>query len=51
MCATCRAKMVEGETEMLLNYSLEPWEMKRGFVLTCQAVPKSSKVVVDWDAM
>jgi ring-1,2-phenylacetyl-CoA epoxidase subunit PaaE len=51
MCATCRAKIVEGKTEMLLNYSLEPWEMERGFVLTCQAVPKSAKVVVDWDAM
>ncbi len=51
MCATCRAKVIEGQAEMLLNYSLEAWEMERGFVLTCQAVPKSSKIVVDWDAM
>jgi ring-1,2-phenylacetyl-CoA epoxidase subunit PaaE len=51
MCATCRAKIVDGKAEMLVNYSLEPWEMERGFVLTCQAVPKSAKVIVDWDAM
>ena len=37
MCATCRAKLVEGEAAMEVNYSLEPWELKAGFVLTCQA--------------
>src|SRR5579859_1508074 len=26
MCSTCRAKVVEGVTEMDVNYSLEPWE-------------------------
>src|SRR5215831_3376660 len=49
MCSTCRAKLVEGEAEMELNYSLEPWELKAGFVLTCQAKPVSEKVVVDYD--
>ena len=51
MCATCRGRIVEGRVEMLHNYSLEPWELERGFVLTCQAVAKSARVVVDWDAM
>jgi ring-1,2-phenylacetyl-CoA epoxidase subunit PaaE len=51
MCCTCRAKLVEGQVEMTLNYSLEPWEMERGFILTCQAVPKSERLVVDYDEM
>ncbi|MEW6254642.1 MAG: 1,2-phenylacetyl-CoA epoxidase subunit PaaE [Pseudomonadota bacterium] len=51
MCSTCRAKVVEGTTEMEMNYSLEPWEVKAGFVLTCQAHPTSPRVVVDFDQM
>ena len=39
MCSTCRAKLVEGEAQMEVNYSLEPWELKAGFILTCQARP------------
>jgi ring-1,2-phenylacetyl-CoA epoxidase subunit PaaE len=49
MCSTCRAKLVEGKAEMEINYSLEPWELKAGFVLTCQAKPVTDKVVVDYD--
>jgi ring-1,2-phenylacetyl-CoA epoxidase subunit PaaE len=49
MCSTCRAKLVEGQAQMELNYSLEPWELKAGFILTCQARPTSDKVVVDYD--
>jgi ring-1,2-phenylacetyl-CoA epoxidase subunit PaaE len=51
MCCTCRARLVEGQVEMTLNYSLEPWEIERGFILTCQAVPKSDRLVVDYDQM
>jgi len=49
MCSTCRAKLVEGNAEMDVNYSLEPWELKAGFILTCQAKPVSDKIVVDYD--
>ncbi len=49
MCSTCRAKLVEGEAPMDLNYSLEPWELEKGYILTCQAHPTSAKVVVDYD--
>ena len=49
MCSTCRAKLVEGEAQMEVNYSLEPWELKAGFILTCQAGRCSEKVVVDYD--
>jgi ring-1,2-phenylacetyl-CoA epoxidase subunit PaaE len=49
MCSTCRAKLVEGDAQMEVNYSLEPWELKAGFILTCQARPVSDRVVVDYD--
>ena len=49
MCSTCRAKLVEGDARMEVNYSLEPWELEAGFILTCQARPCSDKVVVDYD--
>jgi ring-1,2-phenylacetyl-CoA epoxidase subunit PaaE len=49
MCSTCRAKLVEGEAAMDVNYSLEPWELKAGFILTCQAKPVSEKIVVDYE--
>ncbi|MGP8120380.1 MAG: 1,2-phenylacetyl-CoA epoxidase subunit PaaE [Xanthobacteraceae bacterium] len=51
MCSTCRARVVEGATRMDVNYSLEPWELKAGFVLTCQAHPTTPHVVVDYDQM
>ncbi len=50
VCCTCRAKLVEGEVDMLVNYGLEQEEIDNGFVLTCQAIPTSEKVVVDFDA-
>jgi ring-1,2-phenylacetyl-CoA epoxidase subunit PaaE len=49
MCSTCRARLVEGEAKMDVNYSLEPWELEKGFVLTCQAKPVTGHVVVDYD--
>ena len=49
MCSTCRAKLVEGTAQMEVNYALEPWELEKGFILTCQARPTSNKVVVDYD--
>ncbi|NRG19027.1 phenylacetate-CoA oxygenase/reductase subunit PaaK [Rhizobiales bacterium] len=49
MCCTCRAKLVEGKVDMAVNYSLEPWEVEAGFVLTCQSRPISERVVLDYD--
>jgi len=49
MCCTCRAKLVSGEAEMAVNYSLEPWEKEAGYVLTCQARPLTKEIVVDYD--
>jgi len=49
VCSTCRAKLCEGEIEMVHNYALEPEELEKGFILTCQSHPRSEKVVIDFD--
>ncbi len=49
VCSTCRAKVLEGEAEMLTNHALEDYEVRRGYVLTCQARPLSAKLVVSYD--
>lgn len=50
VCSTCRAKVTEGAVDMEVNYALEPDEVDKGFVLTCQSHPKTDRVVVDFDA-
>ena len=50
VCGTCRAKLLEGTVEMDTNWALEPEEVERGYVLTCQSHPTSDTVVLDYDA-
>ncbi len=50
MCCTCRCKVIEGTSEMIQNYSLQPWELEAGFTLACQTRPTSEKLVLDFDA-
>jgi ring-1,2-phenylacetyl-CoA epoxidase subunit PaaE len=49
VCCTCRAKVLEGEVEMDMNYALEDEEVADGYVLTCQSHPRSEKVVISFD--
>ena len=49
VCGTCRARLVSGSVQMTENYALEPDELERGYVLTCQSHPTSDAVVVDYD--
>lgn len=49
VCGTCRAKVIDGTVEMVENYALEPDELAKGYVLTCQAHPTSASVTVDYD--
>jgi len=51
VCATCRAKVLDGAVAMDVNYALEQWETDAGFVLTCQSHPTTDHVVVDYDAV
>ena len=50
VCSTCKAKVLDGEVEMVANHALEDYEVEAGYVLTCQSYPVSeSKVVWDYD--
>ncbi|MCX7554094.1 FAD-binding oxidoreductase [Marinicella sp. S1101] len=49
VCATCRCKLLVGDVEMINNYSLEEWETKAGYILSCQAVARSSKIHISFD--
>jgi ring-1,2-phenylacetyl-CoA epoxidase subunit PaaE len=50
VCGTCRAKVTHGEVHMRRNFALEPDEIEEGFVLTCQSLPVTDEVTVDYDA-
>ena len=49
VCATCRAKLIEGQVRMARNFALGADELAAGFVLTCQAHPISERIVVSFD--
>ncbi|MDQ3279127.1 MAG: phenylacetate-CoA oxygenase/reductase subunit PaaK [Bacteroidota bacterium] len=49
VCTTCKAKLLEGDVSMDVNWGLEPDEVEKGFVLTCQAHPQTEKVFLDFD--
>ena len=50
VCATCKCKVLRGEVSMATNYSLEPDELAAGYVLSCQSLPLTADVIVDFDA-
>ena len=50
VCGTCRALLVKGQVTMRRNYALEREELEAGYVLTCQALPASDQITVDYDA-
>ena len=49
VCCTCKAKLIEGEVKMDVNWGLEHEEIEQGYILTCQSHPVTEKVVVDFD--
>ena len=49
VCSTCRCLKRAGDVVMAANYSLEAWELEKGFVLACQSRPVSAEVVLDFD--
>ena len=50
VCATCKCKVLRGKVDMATNYSLEPDELAAGYVLSCQSLPLTADVIVDFDA-
>jgi ring-1,2-phenylacetyl-CoA epoxidase subunit PaaE len=49
VCGTCRAKVTTGTAVMRRNYALEQREIDAGYVLTCQAMPQTDEITVDFD--
>jgi ferredoxin len=49
-CATCMAHLDEGAATMRNNNALTDDEVATGWVLTCQSVPSTATVAVNYDA-
>jgi ring-1,2-phenylacetyl-CoA epoxidase subunit PaaE len=49
VCATCRARLVEGQVRMDRNFALEPADLAAGFILSCQAHPLTERVTISFD--
>ena len=49
VCSTCRARVLEGEVEMEVNHALEDYEVRAGYVLSCQCIPLSDRLVLSYD--
>jgi 3-ketosteroid 9alpha-monooxygenase subunit B len=50
-CATCMAFLREGAVTMRVNDALTPEEVDEGWILTCQAVPASSTVMIEFEPL
>lgn len=49
VCGTCRAMVTGGTVTMRRNFALEEDELAAGYALTCQALPCSEALTVDYD--
>jgi ring-1,2-phenylacetyl-CoA epoxidase subunit PaaE len=50
VCGTCRARVTDGKVTMRRNFALEEPELAAGYVLTCQSLPDTPAVTVDYDS-
>jgi ferredoxin len=48
-CSTCRAMVKTGNIEMKDRDALSDKDIAKGFVLTCQSMPRSKKIILDYD--
>lgn len=48
VCSTCMCKVTQGEAQMITNHALEDYEVAQGMVLSCQALPTSAKITVEY---
>ncbi|MFO1467487.1 MAG: 2Fe-2S iron-sulfur cluster-binding protein [Steroidobacteraceae bacterium] len=49
VCSTCRSHLLRGQANMMQNYALEESEVAAGYILTCQAIPASDEIELDYD--
>ncbi|WP_405182927.1 2Fe-2S iron-sulfur cluster-binding protein [Nocardia sp. NBC_01377] len=48
-CGTCMARLIEGRVEMRVNDALTDEDVAEGYILTCQSVPQTPSVVVEYE--
>lgn len=49
MCSTCKCRVEEGTVVMKKNFALEKDELDKHYVLSCQSVPTTESLVVNYD--
>jgi ring-1,2-phenylacetyl-CoA epoxidase subunit PaaE len=49
VCSSCRAKILKGSAMMTSNFSLTDEDIKKGYILTCQAHPTSEELTITFD--
>ena len=49
VCGTCRAKVLQGSAKMIQNYALDQEDLAKNFLLTCQAIPTTEEVILNFD--
>ena len=49
VCSTCKAKILEGNARMTVNYSLTDRDIEDGYILTCQSHPTSETLKITYD--
>ncbi len=48
-CGTCMARLTDGRATMRVNDALDEDEVADGYILTCQAVPDTPSVSVEYE--
>ena len=49
ICASCRARLLEGQVRMRQDSALLDEEIEAGYVLTCQSLPLTKRIVLDYE--
>ena len=49
VCSSCIARIKTGKATMQTNQILTDREVEEGLILTCQALPQSDQITVDYD--
>jgi len=48
-CGACMAMLLQGEVYMQANRVLSQKEQRKGYILTCQSLPRSDVILIDYD--
>jgi len=48
-CASCACRIKKGKVKMKQNYGLNETQLNDGFILSCQAIPQTKVIDIDFD--